>query len=79
MKSGSFETGDKAHPIAEPNAVISRNSAMINDFIDSGALEYAYSSPVMDAKISENAISTYAGTCQATWTLLGPPLASGWS
>jgi hypothetical protein len=41
------------------------------DFIDGGALVYAYSNPVIAVKISEIPRSRYAGICKATWTLLG--------
>lgn len=43
---------------------------MINDFIDAGALVYAYSRPVILAKISERARKKYAGVCRATCTRL---------
>jgi hypothetical protein len=43
-------------PKAAPNAVVRRYIDMTNDFMLGGALVYAYSRPVIDAKISENAI-----------------------
>ena len=39
-------------------AVVNRNTAMTSDLMFLGALVNAYSRPVMDARISENAIRT---------------------
>ena len=46
----------KASPSAAASAVINRNTDMTSDRMFFGALVKAYSRPVMDAKISENAI-----------------------
>jgi hypothetical protein len=59
---GSTLTLERAVPSAAPNAVVSRNMDMTNDFMEGGALVYAYSRPVMEAKISEKAMRTYDGT-----------------
>lgn len=48
-----------ASPSALAIAVMNRNTAMTSDFMFAGAFVNAYSSPVMDARISENAMSTY--------------------
>ena len=48
----------KASPMAEEMAVVNRNIAMTSDLMFLGALVNAYSRPVMDAKISEIAMST---------------------
>ena len=44
--------------MAEEMAVVNRNIAMTSDLMFLGALVNAYSRPVMDAKISEIAMST---------------------
>jgi hypothetical protein len=43
---------------------------MTKDFIEGGALVYAYSRPLMEAKISEKAMRTYEGTWKPTLTVL---------
>jgi hypothetical protein len=45
--------------MAEEMAVIKRNTAMTSDFMFLGAFVNAYSRPVMDARISENAMRMY--------------------
>jgi hypothetical protein len=55
---GSTLTLDIAVPKAAPKAVVRRNMDMTNDFMLGGALVYAYSRPVIEAKISEKAIRT---------------------
>lgn len=42
-------------------AVMNRNTLMTRLFMRAGALLYAYSSPVMDAKISERAMRIWVG------------------
>jgi hypothetical protein len=42
--------------MAEEMELVNRNSAMTSDFMFLGALVNAYSRPVMDARISENAM-----------------------
>lgn len=42
--------------MAEEKELVNRNSAMTSDLMFLGALVNAYSRPVMDARISENAI-----------------------
>jgi hypothetical protein len=59
---GSTLTPERAIPSAAPNAVVSKNIDMTKDFIEGGALVYAYSRPLMEAKISEKAMRTYDGT-----------------
>lgn len=54
---GSTLTGDNAIPNAAPNALVTRKSDITNDFILTGALVYAYSRPVIDARISLMAIN----------------------
>lgn len=66
-----------AIPMAEPIAFVTKKMDMMKAFMEAGALEYAYSKPVMDAKISDRAMSTYAGTCHPMCTLFGVFLNSG--
>lgn len=68
---GSTVSGKKAIAINIPTDTVDRYIAIINDLIDFGALEYAYSRPATDARHSERAIKTYAGACKSTDTLLG--------
>jgi hypothetical protein len=49
----------KASPIAAEAALVKRNTDMTKLRMFVGALVNAYSRPVIDAKISENAMSTY--------------------
>lgn len=49
----------KASPIAEAIADVNKNTAITKDLIFFGAFVNAYSSPVIEAKISPNAIKTY--------------------
>ena len=53
---GSKLTEERAMPKAEPPALVRRNMDMTKDFMLGGALVYAYSRPVMEAKISEKAM-----------------------
>jgi hypothetical protein len=48
----------KASPMAEETAVVNKNIAMTSDFMFLGAFVNAYSRPVIDARISENAMRT---------------------
>lgn len=48
----------KASPMAEEMAEANRNIAITSDFIFLGAFVNAYSRPVIDARISENAMRT---------------------
>ena len=50
---GLTAVGLSAIPSAAPKAFVRRNMDMTNDFIVAGAFVYAYSSPVILAKISE--------------------------
>jgi hypothetical protein len=50
----------KASPMALEMAVMKRKTDMTSERMFLGALVKAYSSPVMDAKISLNAMRTYA-------------------
>src|SRR5277367_6512010 len=59
---GSTLTLERAIPSAAANATVSKYMDMTNDFMDGGALVYAYSRPVIEAKISETAMRMYEGT-----------------
>jgi hypothetical protein len=48
----------KASPMAEETAEVNKNIAMTSDFMFLGAFVNAYSRPVIDARISENAMRT---------------------
>lgn len=48
----------KASPMADEIADVNRNIAITQDLMFTGALVKAYSRPVMEAKISLNAIRT---------------------
>lgn len=58
--------GEESLPMAEEMAVINRANAATRERIFFGALEKPYSSDVMEAKISEIAINTYAPVCVQT-------------
>jgi hypothetical protein len=58
-KGGHVQT--KASPIAEEIADIKRNTDMTSERMFFGAFVNAYSSPVIEAKISLMAISMYLG------------------
>ena len=62
---GSTVTGIRAKFNALLTADVNRYMDITTDFIDAGACVKAYSRPVMEAKISEMAISTYDGICHA--------------
>jgi hypothetical protein len=67
---GSTDTLERAIPSAAPMAVVRRYMDITKDFMDGGALVYAYSRPVIEAKISEKAMRTYDGTWAPTLTVL---------
>ena len=46
--------------LTEPNGSLSMNMLMTTDFMPTGAWVYAYSRPVMEAKISERAKIIYS-------------------
>ena len=60
--NGSPANGTKAWAMADEKACVNQNMPVTKDRMFFGALENAYSSPVMLAKISENAMRMYAGT-----------------
>lgn len=68
MIAGSNAAGVRASAMAEPNALVNRYIDCTKDFMDGGALVYAYSRPETEAKISEIPMKTYAGVCAAMWT-----------
>ena len=53
--------------MALATAVVNRKIAMTSERMFFGALVNAYSRPVMDARISENAMSTYEPVCIQTF------------
>jgi len=58
MSIGSATKGLRARPRAVETALVNKKSDMTSDFMLVGALVYAYSRPVMDARISETEINT---------------------
>ena len=64
-EGGSSQT--KASPIALDSAVINRKTLITRDLMFFGALVKAYSSPVIEAKISDRAMRTYAPVCIQTF------------
>jgi len=56
--------------MADPKALVRRYMDCTKDFMEGGALVYAYSRPVTEAKISEIPMSMYAPVCAAMWMLL---------
>jgi hypothetical protein len=64
--------------MAEEMAEVKRNNAMTTDFMFLGAFVNAYSRPVMDARISENAMRIYDPLWIQTLReeVIGFPLAS---
>lgn len=58
---GSTATETRANCKREAMQFVNKNKAMTIDFMDSGAFLYAYSKPVIEAKISEIAMKTYDG------------------
>jgi hypothetical protein len=68
--AGSYSRGLSASEMADPKALVSRYMDWTKDFMDGGALVYAYSRPVTEAKISEIPMSMYAPVCVAIWMLL---------
>ena len=61
-----MESGLSASPMAEEMALMNRFTDATSERMFLGALVYAYSSAVMDARISEMAISTYEPVCAQT-------------
>ena len=72
MNSGSFANGTKPWPIAAEKAFENQYKPVTKDRMFLGALVKAYSSDVIEAKISEKAISTYAGVWIQTIISGGP-------
>ena len=64
MKQGVWElvqgkyAQTKPSPMADEMALVNRNTAITHDLMFTGAFVKAYSRPVMEAKISLNAIRT---------------------
>lgn len=63
--------GMRASERADPMALVKRYMDWTKDFIDGGALVYAYSSPVTEMKISARPMKTYAGVWTTMWTWFG--------
>ena len=62
-RSGSSDSPTKAWEMAAEKACANQNIPVTKPRMFLGAFVKAYSRPVIDAPISENAISTYAGVC----------------
>ena len=72
VNSGSLESGTKAWPMALEKALVNQYRPVTKERMFLGALVNAYSSDVMFAKISDNAMITYAGVWIQTDRSGGP-------